>query len=190
MTAAIGPDARRQRAGGDRGLGGLRRAVAEPDPRSTAETIAMKTMGAMPRRDAEPPEPGPPAEPRLDRSANRWQGRLPYDEQPRIRRTPRAASSATPTTRSSTGPFPRHMSFEWGDSQRVMRWRSHDAGPRGAHPRQLHRGAARHRLARRANSAAADRRRSVVHRRGRRRRDARAPAAGRRSTCSPSGTAR
>ncbi|ETX13883.1 penicillin acylase [Roseivivax halodurans JCM 10272] len=87
-----------------------------------AETVAMKTIGTMPRR-----APNHQSEGRLPSpgwiDANRWQGRLPYDENPEFV-NPEGGIVGNTNNKVVDRPFPRHMSFEWGDSQRVMRWRS------------------------------------------------------------------
>ncbi|SFE01852.1 penicillin acylase family protein [Roseivivax sediminis] len=86
------------------------------------ETVAMKTIGTMPRRD-----PGHQSRGRLPSpgwvEANRWQGRLPYDQNPEFV-APAGGVVGNTNNKVIDRPFPRHMSHEWGDSQRVMRWRA------------------------------------------------------------------
>lgn len=85
------------------------------------ETIAMKTIGAMPRRAARHqtqgrlPAPGWMAE-------NRWQGRLGYSANPGFI-APAGGIVGNTNNKVIDRPFPLHMSFKWGDSQRVQRWR-------------------------------------------------------------------
>ncbi len=84
------------------------------------EGIAMQLAGALPRRD--------PAHESLGRlpsrgwrEANRWQGVLPYADNPRIIDPPGGILGNT-NNKSVDRPFPDHVSFTWGDTQRVHRW--------------------------------------------------------------------
>jgi penicillin amidase len=85
-----------------------------------ADTIAMQTIGQMPRRDpghqtqGRIPSPGWIAE-------NRWQGTLPYEQNPRFV-APRGGIVGNTNNKVIDRPFPNHVSFKWGDSQRVQRW--------------------------------------------------------------------
>jgi penicillin amidase len=85
-----------------------------------AETIALKTVGTMPRRD-----PGHQSRGRLPTQGwlpeNRWQGRLPYTANPEFVAPPGGIVGNT-NNKTVDRPFPNHVSFEWGDSQRVLRW--------------------------------------------------------------------
>lgn len=54
-------------------------------------------------------------------AANRWQGVLPYEDNPRIANPPTGIVGNT-NNRITDGPFPRHVSHDWGDTQRVLRW--------------------------------------------------------------------
>ena len=83
--------------------------------------IAMQVIGRMPARDATHVTQGRMPAPGWE-GRNRWAGyaalcRQSRDQEPRPR-----AFWATPTTRRSTGPFPNHVSFDWGDTQRIQRW--------------------------------------------------------------------
>ncbi len=95
--------------------------------------IAMKTIGAMPRRDAKHqskgrlPSPGWIAE-------NRWQGQSPYAANPEFL-TPKGGILGNTNNKTVDRPFPLHVSYDWGDSQRVQRWAAPDAVAAGAYPR-------------------------------------------------------
>ncbi|MHC0052871.1 penicillin acylase family protein [Actibacterium sp. D379-3] len=84
-------------------------------------SIALQMVGAMPRRDARHqtqgrmPAPGWIAD-------NRWQGTFPYDDNPRFT-NPEGGILGNTNNKLVDRPFPRHVSFSWGDSQRIQRWR-------------------------------------------------------------------
>lgn len=82
--------------------------------------IAMVTVGKFPARDprhqtqGRMPAPGWLAE-------NRWQGRLPYATNPRFT-APESGVLGNTNNKMIDRPFPNHVSFEWGDTQRIQRW--------------------------------------------------------------------
>jgi len=84
------------------------------------QQIAMKTIGAIPRRDAghqsqgRLPTPGWIAE-------NRWQGVMPYTANPAFI-APRGGILGNTNNKTVDRPFPNHVSYLWGDTQRVQRW--------------------------------------------------------------------
>ncbi|MDJ0628270.1 MAG: penicillin acylase family protein [Rhodobacter sp.] len=86
-----------------------------------AETIAMKTIGAMPRRTAghqtfgRLPSPG-------WLQLNRWQGVLNYTANPEFI-APEGGILGNTNNKTVERPFPLHVSHDWGDTQRVQRWR-------------------------------------------------------------------
>lgn len=84
------------------------------------ENIAMKTVGAMPRRLA-----GHQSKGRLPtqgwRAENRWDGRLPYAANPEFL-SPLGGIVGNTNNKTVDRPFPMHVSYLWGDSQRVKRW--------------------------------------------------------------------
>jgi len=86
-----------------------------------AETIALKTVGAMPDRDPRNQSQG-----RLPnqgwRRENQWQDRLPYAANPEFV-SPRGGILGNTNNKLLDRPFPNHVSFEWGDTQRINRWR-------------------------------------------------------------------
>ena len=84
------------------------------------QTIAMKTIGAVPRRDARHQSQG-----RMPsqgwRAENRWQGRMPYESNPEFV-SPRGGILGNTNNKMVDRPFPDHISFDWGDTQRINRW--------------------------------------------------------------------
>ncbi|MBO9466766.1 penicillin acylase family protein [Tropicibacter sp. R15_0] len=84
------------------------------------ERVAMKLVGAMPRRD-----PGHQSRGRLPSpgwiAANRWQGMLPYSSNPEFL-APQGGIVGNTNNKSIDAPFPNHVSYDWGDTQRVQRW--------------------------------------------------------------------
>jgi penicillin amidase len=83
-------------------------------------TIAMKTVGANPRRAALHQSKG--RMPTLGwRPENRWQGRLPHASNPTFI-APVGGIIGNTNNKVIDREFPLHMSYTWGDSQRVHRW--------------------------------------------------------------------
>ena len=84
------------------------------------ETIALKTIGAVPRRDPRHQSRG-----RLPsqgwRAENRWQGRMPYASNPEFV-SPRGGILGNTNNKIVERPFPNHITYSWGDTQRVNRW--------------------------------------------------------------------
>ncbi|CAD0185473.1 Penicillin acylase 2 precursor [Ruegeria sp. THAF57] len=84
------------------------------------DTIGMKLIGAMPKRDLRNqsrgriPTPGWLTE-------NRWQGRLPYADNPEFV-APAGGILGNTNNKIIDRPFPEHVSYEWGDTQRIHRW--------------------------------------------------------------------
>ena len=82
--------------------------------------IAMKTIGAIPARDAAHQSKGRlPSYGYLPQ--NRWKGRQPYADNPEFI-NPQGGILGNTNNKISDKPFPNHVSFEWGDSQRINRW--------------------------------------------------------------------
>lgn len=83
-------------------------------------TIALKLVGAVPRRSARHQSQG-----RMPsqgwRSENRWEGRAPFASNP-VFIAPRGGILGNTNNKIVERPFPNHISFTWGDSQRVQRW--------------------------------------------------------------------
>ncbi|MHA6345838.1 penicillin acylase family protein [Roseivivax sp. CAU 1761] len=84
--------------------------------------IAMKSVGAFPARDPAHQSRGRLPSPGWI-EANRWQGILPEAENPAFVAPPGGVVGNT-NNKVIDRPFPNHMSFEWGDSQRVTRWQA------------------------------------------------------------------
>ncbi|MEE9428374.1 MAG: penicillin acylase family protein [Paracoccaceae bacterium] len=85
------------------------------------ETIAMKTIGRIPRRTAQHksfgrlPVPGWQAQ-------NQWQGFTNYTSNPEFM-SPKGGILGNTNNKTVDRPFPFHVSFLWGDTQRVQRWK-------------------------------------------------------------------
>ena len=83
--------------------------------------IALQTVGAMPWRDAGHETQGRmPSRGWIEK--NRWQGQLAYAANPRFV-APQGGLLGNTNNKIVDRPFPRHVSFSWGDTQRVLRWR-------------------------------------------------------------------
>ncbi|GGG76762.1 penicillin acylase [Salipiger pallidus] len=82
--------------------------------------IAMKLIGAMPSRDPRHQSQGRLPSPGWI-EANRWQGMLPDSANP-VWTDPEGGILGNTNNKIIDRPFPMHVSFDWGDSQRVMRW--------------------------------------------------------------------
>jgi penicillin amidase len=84
-------------------------------------SIAMKLVGKMPRRAARHqsrgrlPTPGWMPE-------NRWQGSLGYAANPEFV-APVGGILGNTNNKIVDRPFPFHVSYAWGDTQRIQRWR-------------------------------------------------------------------
>ena len=107
----------------DEGLAAGERFVAPSQNLLLADRnrIAMKVIGAMPRRDADHASQG--RYPSLGYvEENRWLGTLPYTANPQFI-DPAGGILGNTNNKVVDRPFPLHMSFDWGDTQRVQRWR-------------------------------------------------------------------
>jgi len=83
--------------------------------------IAMKTIGAMPLRDSGHQTKGRMPSPGwLPR--NRWKGRADYARNPEFI-NPTGGILGNTNNKTVDRPFPYHVSYLWGDSQRIRRWR-------------------------------------------------------------------
>ncbi|WP_099823383.1 penicillin acylase family protein [Oceaniglobus indicus] len=82
--------------------------------------IAMKTIGAMPLRDVAHQSQGRLPTPGW-LSENRWQGRLPYTANPEFV-DPAGGILGNTNNKTVDRPFPLHVSFNWGDTERIKRW--------------------------------------------------------------------
>ncbi|MBC6407593.1 MAG: penicillin acylase family protein [Rhodobacteraceae bacterium] len=84
------------------------------------DTIAIKLVGAVPKRDKANQSQG-----RFPnqgwRPENRWQGRADYSLNPQFL-APRGGILGNTNNKIVDRPFPNHISFTWGDTQRINRW--------------------------------------------------------------------
>lgn len=82
--------------------------------------IGMKLIGRMPMRDADHASEG--RMPSLGYvPENWWQGLYPYEENPEFVQ-PAGGILGNTNNKIVNRAFPRHVSFLWGDTQRVERW--------------------------------------------------------------------
>ena len=82
--------------------------------------IAMVTIGHMPARNPAHQTQGRMPAPGWE-AANRWQGILPYDSNPRFV-NPETGILGNTNNKTVDRAFPDHVSFDWGDTQRIQRW--------------------------------------------------------------------
>lgn len=82
--------------------------------------IALQVVGALPARD-----PGHPSQGRLPALGSDarvgFKGVLPYEENPRFV-DPVSGLLGNTNNKTVDRPFPNHVSFDWGDTQRIQRW--------------------------------------------------------------------
>jgi penicillin amidase len=83
-------------------------------------SIALQTIGAIPNRDQSHRTLGRMPAPGWE-GANRWTGIQPYDQNPRIE-NPTSGILGNTNNKTVDRPFPDHVSFDWGDTQRIQRW--------------------------------------------------------------------
>ncbi|WP_238366220.1 penicillin acylase family protein [Mesobacterium pallidum] len=82
--------------------------------------IALKTIGRMPRRADG--KQGLGRVPSLGaNAANRWDGAFPYSANPEFIE-PLGGIVGNTNNKVVDRPYPLHLSFHWGDTQRVRRW--------------------------------------------------------------------
>jgi penicillin amidase len=82
--------------------------------------IALQMVGSMPARQATHETQG--RMPALGwKAENRWQGYLPYAENP-VEVNPESGIIGNTNNKTVDRPFPNHVSFDWGDTQRIQRW--------------------------------------------------------------------
>ncbi len=84
-------------------------------------SIAMQVFGAMPRRAARHQSQGRIPTPGW-LPKNRWQGRMSYAANPSVME-PEGGILGNTNNKTVDRPFPFHVSFAWGDTQRIQRWR-------------------------------------------------------------------
>ncbi len=84
------------------------------------DTVAMKTIGAAPKRDPDHQSQGRLPSPGWI-AANRWQGIAPYASNPGFV-APEGGILGNTNNKMIDRAFPNHISFLWGDTQRIKRW--------------------------------------------------------------------
>ena len=82
--------------------------------------IALQVIGRMPQRDPSHVTQGRMPAPGWE-GANRWLGMFPYADNPRIK-NPASGILGNTNNKTVDRPFPNHVSFDWGDTQRIQRW--------------------------------------------------------------------
>lgn len=85
-----------------------------------ATGIAMQVVGQMPARDLTHPSQGRLPVLGADAGAG-FTGILPYETNPRFL-NPTSGLLGNTNNKSVNRPFPEHVSFDWGDTQRIQRW--------------------------------------------------------------------
>ncbi|TXI03108.1 MAG: penicillin acylase family protein, partial [Pseudorhodobacter sp.] len=85
-----------------------------------ATGVAMQTIGRIPLRDASHVTRGRMPAPGWE-GANRWLGALPYEENPRFV-NPTSGILGNTNNKTVDRPFPRHVSYDWGDTERIQRF--------------------------------------------------------------------
>ena len=85
-----------------------------------ANGVGFQMIGAMPARDASHRTQGRMPAPGWE-GANRWTGTLPYSDNPRDINPPSGMLGNT-NNKTIDRAFPRHVSFDWGDTQRIQRF--------------------------------------------------------------------
>ncbi|TKA97498.1 penicillin acylase family protein [Cereibacter changlensis] len=85
-----------------------------------AQGVALQMVGRMPSRDPRHQSQGRmPSQGWL--AENRWNGFLPYEDNPRVE-NPATGILGNTNNKTVDRPFPQHVSFDWGDTQRIQRW--------------------------------------------------------------------
>jgi len=83
------------------------------------ENIAIVTAGRVPKRNPENETRGRiPAQGWLE--VNAWQGFYPFAQNPSVQ-NPESGVVVNTNNALPTGAFPEHFSFDWGDTQRIIR---------------------------------------------------------------------
>ena len=82
--------------------------------------IALQVIGRMPKRDPAHVTQGRMPAPGWE-GRNRWAGMLPYGDNPVIK-NPASGILGNTNNKTVDRPFPAHVSFDWGDTQRIKRW--------------------------------------------------------------------
>ena len=83
------------------------------------DSIGFKVIGAMPKRSISHQTQGRMPALGWVRD-NQWDGRLPYSDNPEVI-NPETGIIGNTNNKTTDSDFPNHVSFEWGDSQRINR---------------------------------------------------------------------
>ena len=83
------------------------------------DSIGFKVIGAMPKRSINHQTQGRMPALGWVRD-NQWDGRLPYSDNPEVI-NPETGIIGNTNNKTTDADFPNHVSFEWGDSQRINR---------------------------------------------------------------------
>ena len=83
------------------------------------DSIGFKVIGAMPKRSISHQTQGRMPALGWVRD-NQWDGRLPYSDNPAVI-NPQTGIIGNTNNKTTDADFPNHVSFEWGDSQRINR---------------------------------------------------------------------
>lgn len=97
------------------------------------DRIAMQVMGRQPARDPAHQSQGRIPSPGWI-ATNRWQGLRPFSDNP-VWMDPPSGLIGNTNNKVIDRPFPAHLTFRWGDSQRVQRM-ERLMGARGIHTRE------------------------------------------------------
>ena len=85
-----------------------------------ANNIALQMIGRMPKRNAAHQTQG-----RMPAAGwqglNRWEGVFAYADNPVVK-NPTSGLIGNTNNKIVDKPFPNHVSFDWGDTQRIQRW--------------------------------------------------------------------
>jgi penicillin amidase len=85
-----------------------------------ANNIALQMIGRMPKRNAAHQTQG-----RMPAAGwqglNRWEGFFAYSDNPVVN-NPTSGLIGNTNNKIVDRPFPNHVSFDWGDTQRIQRW--------------------------------------------------------------------
>ncbi len=84
--------------------------------------VALQMIGAVPKRDVAHATRGRLPAPGWQ-GKNLWQGTMPYRTNPRFG-APRDLLLIHTNNKMVDRPFPNHISYEWGDTQRILRARA------------------------------------------------------------------
>ncbi len=85
------------------------------------DNVALQMVGRMPRRDPDHQTAGRMPSPGW-RAENRWQGFFEAGANPRFV-NPQSGIVGNTNNKLVDRPFPEHVSHDWGDTQRIQRWR-------------------------------------------------------------------